>query len=91
MKGSEKSRRVRNCEPPQAITLIAETGQPVDPDDWFSGFASALAQVWRLHHDGAMVRHVMVAGGITLKHFEGCGVDEYDLSAIRDALKARTP
>lgn len=87
MKASEKARRARNYEPPMQIQLIAETGSPVDPDDWFSGFASALAQIWRLHHDGQLVRHIMAATNITMKHFEDTGVDEYDMSAIREAMK----
>ena len=68
-KTNDKSRRARNLEPPAPIQLIVSTGTPVDPDDWYSGFGSALAQIWRLHHDGQMVRHLMTSSGFTLKHF----------------------
>ena len=90
MKAGEKSRRVRAGEPAQpVIQLIASTGDAVDPDDWYSGYAAALAQIWRLHHDGQRIRHILTAGGVTLKHFEECGVDEYDLAAIREAVIGR--
>lgn len=55
-------------------------------DDWYLGFASALAEIWRLHHDGQMVRHLMTANGITLKHFTEAGVDDIDMEAIGRAL-----
>lgn len=80
MKSHEKSRRVRNYEPQSRVA---------EPDDWYLGFASALAQIWRLHHDGQMVRHILSASGIMLKHFESAGVDEFDLSAVREAIRGR--
>lgn len=49
------------------------------------GYATALAEIWRLHHDGQMVRHILTASGLTLKHLEWGGVEEFDLAAIRDA------
>ena len=52
----------------------------------FSGFACALAQIWRLHRDGQMVRHILTASNISLKHLENAGVDEFDLSALRAAM-----
>jgi hypothetical protein len=91
MRATEKTRRARNHEPPQPIQLVASTGDPVDPDDWYSGFACALSLIWRLHHDGQMVRHIMSSTGIGLKHLEDAGVDEYELSAVREALRGRSP
>jgi hypothetical protein len=35
-------------------------------------------------YDGQMVRHVLAAGGLTLKHLELGGVEGRDLAAIRD-------
>lgn len=73
----ERSRKVRNREaaPPTH-----------EQDPWFLGYAAALADVWRLHRDGQMVRHILVAGGLTLKHLEEGGVEDFDLAAIADAV-----
>jgi hypothetical protein len=80
MKAPEKSRLVRRKEPAQPITQLGGV------DDWYVGYACALAEIWRLHHDGQMVRHILTAGGVTLKHLEESGVDEFDLAAIRAAV-----
>lgn len=82
MKGSEKTRRVRNCEPPEPV-------QHVGRDDWYLGFACALAEIWRLHHDGSMIRHLLSKSGISIKHLEDAGVDEFDLAAIQNAMARR--
>jgi len=74
-----KSYNVRNCEPSDPITVVTA-------DPWYCGYASALAQIWRLHGDGQMVRHLLVAGGITIKHLEVGGVDDLDMGAIYTAL-----
>jgi len=55
-------------------------------DQWYFGFAQALVSVWRLHHEGTMVRHIMNSNGITLKHLEAAGVESRDLDAICAAL-----
>jgi hypothetical protein len=73
-----KSGAVRRCEPGEPIAMVT-------PDPWYLGYATALAEIWRLHHDGQMVRHILAAGGLTLKHLELGGVEERDLAAIRDA------
>jgi len=74
----QKSGAVRRCEPGEPITIVS-------PDPWYLGYATALAEIWRLHHDGQMVRHILTASGLTLKHLEWGGVEEFDLAAIRDA------
>jgi hypothetical protein len=74
----QKSGGVRRCEPGESITTVT-------PDPWYLGYATALAEIWRLHHDGQIVRHILMAGGLTLKHLELGGVEECDLAAIRDA------
>lgn len=58
-----------------------------NPDDWYLGFACALAQIMRLHRDGQMVRHILSATGVGLKHLEEAGVDEFDFAAVREALR----
>lgn len=73
----ERSRKVRNRE---AAPLTH------DQDPWFLGYAAALADVWRLHREGSIVRHILDAGGLTLKHLEEGGVEDFDLAAIRDAV-----
>ncbi len=73
-----KSETVRRCDSGEQITAVT-------PDPWYLGYATALAQIWRLHHDGQMVRHILAASGLTFKHLELGGVEECDLAAIRDA------
>lgn len=73
-----QSGTVRRGEPP------SDAGKGIDP--WFHGYATALAQIWRLHHDGQMVRHLLTAGGIRFKALEEAGCDDLDLDAIRSAL-----
>ncbi len=73
-----KSDTARRCEPGEPTTMVT-------PDPWYLGYATALAQIWRLHHDGQLVRHVLAAGGLTFKHLELGGVEGRDLAAIRDA------
>jgi hypothetical protein len=80
----KRSGAVRRCEPGEPITTIS-------PDPWYPGYATALAEIWRLHHDGQMVRHILTAGGLTLKRLELGGVEERDLAAIRDACLAARP
>lgn len=74
----QKSGAVRRCEPGESITTVM-------PDPWYLGYAAALAKIWRVHHDGQMVRYILTASGLTLKHLELGGVEERDLAAIRDA------
>lgn len=78
LRARQKSGAVRRCEPGEPITTVT-------PDPWYLGYAAALAEIWRLHHDGQLVRHILTAGGLTLKHLELGGVEERDLAAIRDA------
>lgn len=75
-RSAEKSRRARSCDPPQPACDV------LDGDEWYAGFASALAQIWRLSHDGQLVRHIMAATGIGPKHFESASVSDYDMAAI---------
>lgn len=84
-KSLERSRQARNFEP---IEIVAREGCEVD--DWLCGFGTALGQIWRLHHDGQMVRHIMSANGLALNLFESCGIDEFDLHDIRAALAHAT-
>jgi hypothetical protein len=59
-----------------------------DQDDAFiRGFGSALATVWRCHHDGQMVRHLIQQSNFTLKSFLGVGLLKADLTAIRQAVR----
>lgn len=81
----QKSRAVRLREPAEPTTIV------VAHDPWYLGWAAALAEIWRMHRDGQMVRHIMTSSGVTYKHLEQAGVDELDLSAIREAcLRSRS-
>lgn len=81
--GRQKSYAVRNHEPGEPITTVTA-------DPWYQGFASALAEIWRMHHDGQMVRHILQGSGISIKHLEAGGVEDYDMTAITAALAGRT-
>lgn len=82
MNARKKSYAVRNHEPGETITAVV-------PDPWYLGYAAALAEIWRMHHDGQMVRHLLQSSGITIKHLELGGVDVYDMAAIEAACRPR--
>ena len=83
-KSLERSRQARGFEP---IEICARKDRQVD--DWLCGFGTALAQIWRLHHDGQMVRHIMSANGLPLNLFESAGIDEFDMQALRAAVEGK--
>ena len=51
------------------------------------GFGIALASIWRCHHDGQMVRHLIRQNNFTLSSFRGVGMLDTDLAAIRRAVR----
>jgi hypothetical protein len=51
------------------------------------GFGIALATIWRCHHDGQMVRHLIKQNNFTLASFRGVGMLDTDLAAIRRAVQ----
>ena len=51
------------------------------------GFGIALATIWRCHHDGQMVTHLIKENNFTLASFRGIGMLETDLAAIRRAVQ----
>jgi hypothetical protein len=50
------------------------------------GFGVALAEIWKLHHDGQMVRHLMSANGFALAEFSDVDLTEGDYAAICQAV-----
>jgi hypothetical protein len=60
--------------------------EPLARDEWYAGYAAALASIWRNHHAGQDVRHALLNDGITIEHLRDAGVEKYDLDAIREAL-----
>lgn len=57
---------------------------------WTRGFASALADVWRLHHDGQMVRHLISANGLSLGDIR-LHASDFDYRSIVAAVAAKDP
>ena len=51
------------------------------------GFGIALASIWRCHHDGQMVQHLIRQNNFTLASFSGIGMLDADLTAIRRAVR----
>lgn len=54
------------------------------------GFGIALATIWRCHHDGQMVTHVIKENNFTLTSFRAVGLLDADYAAIDQALKRRS-
>lgn len=54
------------------------------------GFGIALATIWRCHHDGQMVTHVIKENNFTLASFRAVGLLDADYAAIDQALKRRS-
>lgn len=61
----------------------------LSPEDaaFMRGFGTALASIWRCHHDGQMVQHLIWQNGFTLGSFEGIGMFDADLVAIKRAVR----
>lgn len=50
------------------------------------GFGTALASIWRCHHDGQMVRHLIKQNNFTFASFRDIGMLDTDLAAIQKAV-----
>ena len=50
------------------------------------GFGTALASIWRCHHDGQMVRHLIKQNNFTFASFRDVGMLDTDLAAIQKAV-----
>jgi hypothetical protein len=61
----------------------------LSPEDaaFMRGFGIALATIWRCHHDGQMIEHLIKENNFTLASFRGVGMLAADLAAIRKAMK----
>ena len=51
------------------------------------GFGTALASIWRCHHDGQMVACLIKENNFTLDEFRDVGLDADDLDVIRQAVQ----
>ena len=51
------------------------------------GFGVALASIWRCHHDGQMVKHLIKENNFKLSSFRGIALLEADYVAIRQAVE----
>jgi hypothetical protein len=72
--------------PPRSVIMRRAPSTQKIRDEWYAGYAAALASIWRNHHAGQDVHHAMVHDGITIEHLRDAGVEKYDLDAIREAL-----
>lgn len=74
-------RRARKARrPPQSNSVDAA---------FMRGFGVALASIWRCHHDGQMVEHLLKENGFTFASFKGVDLLRTDYDAICQALKSR--
>lgn len=78
---NEMNRRWRGKKKPTAKKLSAEDKA------FMRGFGIALASVWRCHHDGQMVRHVIKENNFTLASFRDVGMLPADYTAIKQAVR----
>jgi hypothetical protein len=62
--------------------------RPVDAA-FMRGFGAALASIWRCHHDGQMVEHLLKENGLTLASFRGVAILRADYDAICRAIQSR--
>ena len=51
------------------------------------GFGAAIASIWRCHHDGQMVRHVLKENNFQRDAFRGVGLLDGDWRAICQAVR----
>lgn len=51
------------------------------------GFGIALATIWRCHHDGQMVAHLIKENNFTLASFRDVGLLDADYAAIQQAMR----
>lgn len=51
------------------------------------GFGTALATIWRCHHDGQMVRTLIKQSNFKLASFKGVGMLDADYEAIKRAVR----
>jgi hypothetical protein len=77
------SRRWRSKKP-------AAKKNKLSPEDaaFMRGFGTALASIWRCHHDGQMVQHLIKANNFKLGDFRDLDID-VDYEMIRQALRSR--
>lgn len=54
------------------------------------GFGIALATIWRCHHDGQMVQHLIKENNFRLSSFCDVGLTDADYAAISQALRRRS-
>jgi hypothetical protein len=82
-------RRAKKPASPTRRPTEAALVQGLGPTDaaFMRGFGCAIADVWRLHHDGQMVRHLINANGFTLGSFRDAGMLDADYEAICQAVK----
>lgn len=61
----------------------------LSPEDaaFMRGFGAALASIWRDHHDGQMVQHLIKLNNFTLASFRGIDMLDADYAAIKRAVQ----
>jgi len=75
----EMNRRVRRSRSKKKLSA--------EDAAFMRGFGSALASIWRCHHDGQMVRHVVKENNFRLASFRGVGMLDADYAAIKEAMR----
>lgn len=55
--------------------------------EFIAGFAAAAAEIVRTHGENQIAADVIATNGLMLKDFEGAGLDDYDMSIIRQLFR----
>lgn len=78
----------RGCAKCKVAAVAVKPAVVVVRDAWIAGFGMALVSIWKLHHDGQMVGHIITANGFTLDTFRD-HVDADDYAVLVDATLGR--
>jgi len=79
-------RELNRRRPKKARRAAAKKLSPEDAA-FMRGFGAALASIWRCHHDGQMVRHLITQNNFSLSSFRDVGMLDADYAAIREAVR----
>lgn len=65
-----------------------KTKEKLSPEDaaFMRGFGTALASIWRCHHDSQMVQHLIKENNFKIASFRDVGMLDADYAAIKKAV-----
>lgn len=79
--------RAMNKRRPTKKKTIVKKKLSAEQAAFMRGFGAALASIWRCHHDGQMVQHLIKENNFKLAAFREIGMIATDYAAILQAVK----